>query len=371
MHDEPLKCLLVAGRFEVRGSCGYSLRLLEHLPAYGVEPHLVCSSSARVPAVKRSRLPIRELRFLTTPVLSRLAVRQVCEQWEDDPPDLVHAQTRMVAQAGMRIAEALEVPYIITVHDIPLKGQRFRFNPQWGRAIVAVSSAVRDELVGVAGVPSELVHVIPSGVEVEPSTVSPAKTPANPVPVVGSAGPLETVKGHAHFLRAAAAVLSAGWDVEFMLAGTGPEEAHLRSLARDLEIADHVTFVPHVQEYGEVLQAIDVFCLPSLQQGLGVVMLEAMAHGKPVVAAAVGGVQSVVVDGETGLLVPPGDSEKLAARIVELLQNPERAKSLGRNGRRLVSERFGVQRMVEATAQLYRRVLGLSDNSAAAFSVVG
>ena len=330
MHDEPLKCLLVAGRFEVRGSCGYSLRLLEHLPAYGVEPHLVCSSSARVPAVKRSRLPIRELRFLTTPVLSRLAVRQLCEQWEDDPPDLVHAQTRMVAGAGMRIAEALEVPYIITVHDIPLKGQRFRFNPQWGRAIVAVSSAVRDELVGVAGVPSELVHVIPSGVEVEPSTVSPAKTPANPVPVVGSAGPLETVKGHAHFLRAAAAVLSAGWDVEFMLAGTGPEEAHLRSLARDLEIADHVTFVPHVQEYGEVLQAIDVFCLPSLQEGFGIVFAEAMTAGMPIVALSAGAVPEFVTHGVNGFLAPPGDDAALGEALAALLAGPDLRSRMGR-----------------------------------------
>ena len=102
---------------------------------------------------------------------------------------------------------------------------------------------------------------------------------------------------------------------------------------------------------------MDIFCLPSLQQGLGTIMLEAMSLGRPVIASAVGGVYSVVRDNETGLVVPPRDSGALARRILELLDAPVHARAIGTAARQAVSEEFGVERMVERTAALYREVL--------------
>ena len=218
---------------------------------------------------------------------------------------------------------------------------------------------MKADLVEQVGVPDDLVQVIPSGVEVNPLFHAP-QPDADHVPVVGTAGPLEPIKGHSVFLQAAQEVLSRGIDAEFLIAGSGPEEENLRRFAQKLGIAEHVTFVPYVREYTEVLEAMDVFCLPSLQQGLGTVMLEAMALGKPVIASGVGGVYSVVHDGKTGLLSPRRDWAALAEKIVELLADPGRARTMGENARRLVEEQFSVERMVGATAGLYREVMKAS-----------
>jgi len=175
--------------------------------------------------------------------------------------------------------------------------------------------------------------------------------------VVGSAGPLEAVKGFPFLLGAAQRVLAVESNVEFLLAGAGPEEGNLRRLARELEISTSVTFISNLFDFSTSLAAMDIFCLPSLQQGLGTIMLEAMALGRPVIATSVGGVYSVVRDNETGLAVPPSDSGRLAERILELLRDPVRARALGESGRRLVIEQFGVEQMVDQTAALYREIL--------------
>jgi glycosyltransferase involved in cell wall biosynthesis len=146
-------------------------------------------------------------------------------------------------------------------------------------------------------------------------------------------------------------------DAEFLIAGAGPEERNLRRQVQELGIAQHVTFVPAMMDLHNSLMAMDVFVLPSLKQGLGTIMLEAMVRGRPVIATGAGGVYSAVADDQTGLLVPPRDSAALAARINELLRDPLRARRIGRAGRETVIANFPVQRMVEQTARLYRQAV--------------
>jgi glycosyltransferase involved in cell wall biosynthesis len=102
---------------------------------------------------------------------------------------------------------------------------------------------------------------------------------------------------------------------------------------------------------------MDIFCLPSLRQGLGTIMLEAMALGRPVIASGVGGVYSVIQSPQVGLIVPPSDSARLAESMLQLLDDPVRARALGEAGRQLVSREFTAARMVSQTAGLYREVL--------------
>jgi glycosyltransferase involved in cell wall biosynthesis len=111
---------------------------------------------------------------------------------------------------------------------------------------------------------------------------------------------------------------------------------------------------------------MDIFCLPSLQQGIGTIMLQAMALGRPVIATRVGGVHRVIRDNENGLLVPPASSEALSDRILELLNDPHRARLIGCSARDEVIREFNVERMVQQTADLYREILEPSDTSVAA-----
>ena len=115
-----------------------------------------------------------------------------------------------------------------------------------------------------------------------------------------------------------------------------------------------MTFVPNLYDFAISLEAMDIFCLPSLRQGLGTIMLEAMALAKPVIATGVGGVYSVIRDGETGLVIPPSNSESLSNSILELLNDPLKARAMGESARELVRQQFRVETMVEKTVEQYQ-----------------
>lgn len=350
-----LNVLLVAGRFEVRGATSYTLRLAEHLGEHGFRPTIVCSDAGGIESSRRARLRIFEFPHVDLPVIGRLLREWVVIPFHDAPPDLVHIQGRTQLGLGSWIARRLHRPFVVTVHDFPTA--RHRFDRRFGRKVIAVSDSVRDAVLEAWRLSPDDVTVIYSGVETNNAVTSlPVLEPGH-VPVVGTAGPLEAVKGIPYFLSAAQKVNKVREDVQFLIAGAGPEEANLRRLARRLKIDRQVTFAPNLRDFGPSVAAVDVFCLPSLQQGLGSIMLEAMAMGKPVIASAVGGIHSVIRDGETGLLVPPSQSGPIALRILELLQDPVRARAIGEAGRAFVRREFRMETMVERTAELYHQVL--------------
>ncbi|MDB5339344.1 MAG: glycosyl transferase group 1 [Planctomycetaceae bacterium] len=357
--------MLLSGRFQVRGSCTYTLRLARHLPASGIRPLVVCPNARLVEAKQRRELGIREYPYLDVPFYNRLILQRVVSDLGDQTPDLIHVQSRRVLRQGKWLARKLNRPYILTVHDYLSPQEKVQLNEPPCAQVITVSESVKRDFVAKTGVPPEIVTVIPSGVDLNVNArAEPILDPGH-VPIIGTAGPLETVKGLPFFLGAASRVLQTGRDVEFLVSGAGPEEANLRRLARELGISSKVTFVPYMLNFSESLSAMDIFCLPSLQQGLGTIMLEAMASGIPVIASRVGGVYGVIHDQHNGLLVPPSNSRQLADRILELLCDPLRARHIGENGRDLVQEEFGLHRMVGLTAEMYQRVIETSASSRA------
>ncbi len=361
--------MLLSGRFQVRGSCTYTLRLAKHLPASGIRPLVVCPNARLVESRQRRELGIREYPYLDVPFYNRLILQRVVCDLGDQTPDLIHVQSRRVLRQGKWLARKLNRPYILTVHDYLSPQEKVHLNDPPCAQVITVSESVKRDFVAKTGIRPEIVTVIPSGVDLNvEARKEPILDPGH-VPIIGTAGPLETVKGLPFFLGAASRVLQTGRDVEFLVSGAGPEEANLRRLARDLGISSKVTFVPYMLNFAESLSAMDIFCLPSLQQGLGTIMLEAMASGIPVIASRVGGVYGVIHDQHNGLLVPPSNSRQLADRILELLCDPLRARHIGENGRELVQEEFGLHRMVGLTADLYQRVIESASSVAAAVPV--
>jgi glycosyltransferase involved in cell wall biosynthesis len=357
MSEAEFEVLLLAGRVEVRGSCAYTLRLAAGLGEQGISARVITPDARLVDAQARAQLKIQEVPRLDTPLWSELVQRTLLCELRSQPPRLIHIQSQRILKQGQWLAHKLNRPYVLTMHEYLAPKARFKLDMEYCRRIIAVSESVRDNLWDGLKVLPELVTVIPSGVET--STPVDLSLPLEPghVPVISTAGPLESIKGIPYFLGAARQVLGTRRDVEFLVSGAGPEEANLRRVARELEIADKVTFVPYVLGFSDSLAATDIFCLPSLQQGLGTIMLEAMALGRPVIATGVGGVSSVIRDGETGLIVPPQNSGELARRIIELLDQPARARAIGAQARKLVVEQYSVTTMVQRTAQLYRELV--------------
>ncbi|HEU4403198.1 MAG TPA: glycosyltransferase family 4 protein [Candidatus Polarisedimenticolia bacterium] len=177
-------------------------------------------------------------------------------------------------------------------------------------------------------------------------------------PLVGVVGRLVPDKGQDDFLRAAAEVLSRRADTRFVLVGTGTAEPALRALAAALGIADRVRFLGFRDDVPEITAALTISVLPSVDcDASSAVLKEALACGVPAVATDIGGASEILRPGETGLIVPPHDPPRLAQAILALLDDPERARAMGRQGSRDVAGRFTARRLAEETIAVYTQVL--------------
>jgi L-malate glycosyltransferase len=172
--------------------------------------------------------------------------------------------------------------------------------------------------------------------------------------VIGTAGRLSRVKGHGILLRAARVMVQRERRTRIVVAGDGPLRDELRETARRLHVDGACRFLGARDDVHDVLAALDVFVLPSLDEGIPMVLLEAMALGKPIVASAVGGIPEIVTHGVSGLLVAPDDEQALADACLGLARDPARARALGEEARRVAEARFAHDRNGAAIAAVYQ-----------------
>lgn len=172
--------------------------------------------------------------------------------------------------------------------------------------------------------------------------------------LVGSVGRLARIKRYQDLILALAHLGRP--EVVCLLIGDGPEAAALAAVARQAGVSERVRLLGWREDIPRILAALRVFVLPSANEGMGRVLVEAMAAGVPVVATRVGGIPSVVADGECGLLVEPGDVAGLAGAIGKLLADPSLARRMGAAGRRRAAA-YSVESMVERLDALYREIL--------------
>lgn len=226
-------------------------------------------------------------------------------------------------------------------------------------AFVTVSRAVAEAVVA-QGAPSERVFAIPGAVDAmrvrqEASLPPPAGLPQSPL--VGVVARFEPVKGVEYFVQAAALLGDRESAARFVAAGWGSQESRLREKAFALGLAGRLSFVGRLPSVVPLLAALDVLVVPSLSEAFGLVALEAMALGIPVVASDVGGLAEIVVPGITGLLVPPADPAALADAVESLLDDTGRARKMGAAGLARAESEFSVGRMIDESLSLYSRLL--------------
>ena len=186
---------------------------------------------------------------------------------------------------------------------------------------------------------------------IEPGDAPPA--PAG-MPRLAIVGRLIPIKGHDVLLRALSAVRRERPDLTLDVVGDGPLEEQLRATADELGLGDAVTFSGRISPVAPAFEAAEVVVVPSFGEGFGMVALEAMERGRPVIASAVGGLPEIVDDGRTGVLVPPGDVDALAAAIRDLTASPARTAAMGAAGRARAIEQFSQDRCTDRTLELYR-----------------
>ncbi len=229
---------------------------------------------------------------------------------------------------------------------------------------VTVSDDLRDWLVDFVGIPSHKVVTIRNGVDLSRFghlERHPARLRlglATDAVVIGTVGRLDPVKDQAALVRAFAAVASNHPGAYLVLAGDGPCRGALGQLVEELGVAPRVRLLGDRTDVPAVLAAMDVFVLPSIAEGISNTILEAMASGLPVIATRVGGSPELIEDGVVGTLVPPQDPAALAAALAVYLDDSEMRAVRGKAARTRAAERFGLDRMCDAYAELYRDLLG-------------
>lgn len=232
---------------------------------------------------------------------------------------------------------------------------------------IAVADPHGRFLVEFEGFPESKVCVVPNGVDTDRFAPAPhsgairEELGVQPTtPLVGILAALRPEKNHELFLSAAQAVRRSVPDAQFVVIGDGPERERIESIGRErglLGDSPALRMLGNRSDVPAVLAALDVLTLTSHNEANPVSILEGMSCGLPVVATDVGSVSESVVDGETGFLVPPGDKEALAGRIVELLDHPVQRRGMGRVARERVVERASLQVMVDGYERLIEEVL--------------
>jgi glycosyltransferase involved in cell wall biosynthesis len=270
--------------------------------------------------------------------------------------DVVGALARTMSPAKAVFSwETISAPEWLLRHRL----LTYRFAMHFCDKVVSVSNATADWLVQKRGVPRNKVMVIPYGVDLRlyqvgrnPELKASLDIPAE-APVVGVVARLHPQKGHRYLIDAARDIASAHPSAHFVFVGDGELRPDLEKQVSESDLTPKFHFLGFRDDIKELLKVFDVFVLPSLYEGLPNVILEAMATGLPVVATAVDGTIELIVDNETGFLVPPKNPQELSAKISFLLQDDECRRRFGSRGRERVEQNYSLEKQVASFQNLY------------------
>ncbi len=230
-------------------------------------------------------------------------------------------------------------------------------------AVICVSQALRDHMINDMELSPERIHVVynskpdwgtgGNGVKIR----SQYGIDKNDI-LIGTAARLIPSKGIHLLLEAGPGVLMQYPNVVFMIAGSGPEETRLRILAEQNGISEHVRFAGHVSNMHDYYSAFDMFILPTMTEGLGITILEAMSFGLPIIATSTGGIPELIKNGENGILVKPNSTHEIQSAILDLLKNPHTAQEYGRQAKIDIQTGFSAEAMVSRINSIFESILG-------------
>lgn len=375
----PTRICYIVDNISFRGGERTFAQLAMGLDRNRYDVHMICSPGGRFVEM------LEEAHISTFPVNMRnkwnlLAVLPMAHYLKQHRFDIVHTQGR--GDPFGRIAARLaRVPLVISTTAMIVS--RYWGVELWRqllyRAIdrvtnplvehwIVVNRESAEVLVKDYGIPQDRVTVILNGIEPEQYAFSQVRRDTwrtrwgvkRDALVVGAIGRLTWQKGFEYLIRAWPQVCAQVSNARLFILGDGELEGELKTLADHLGITDTCVFTGFEPNVPAALAGMDVFVLPSIIEGLPMVLLEAMAAGKPVAASRIVGSLEVVTENVDGLLVEPGDADSLAAVLIRLLQSPDLVARLGAAAQCTVRQQFTVERMTQETDALYKQLLARS-----------
>ncbi len=364
-----MKIALISTHLRPGGISSYIVSLANGLYAAGMDVIVVSSGG---PLSKRLDKSIRHIEldidtkcefglkvFRSVPKLLRIL--------KDNDVDIIHAQTR-VAQVLSGITGLLSRTAVVSTCHGYYRYSRLsrRVLPLWGQGVIAISKGVEKHLLEDFGVSRKKVYQIYNGIDVESFRDRPARTevlrkelalPKDAV-IVGSLGRFSEVKGYKYLVQACSRLYAEGRNIFLLLVGEGSTAPSLKKLASESHLKDSFRIVVPKGDVKPYLFLMDIFCLPSLQEGLGLSLMEAMASGCACVASDIGGLSELISEAENGLLSGSRDVSSIKQKIEVLLEDPGFREALGGEARKRAFERFDIKKSVELTLKMYFEITG-------------
>ena len=363
-----MNILYLTNHLNIGGITSYVLSLATGLKKGGHNIYIASSGGQLLSKLKEEciiylPIPIKTKQEISPKII--ISKIKLCGLIKKYRIDIIHSNSRTTQVLGCLLSRAMRVPHISTCHGFFKKRLFRKIFPCWGQKVIAISQQVKEHLMRDFRVDEKNIAVINNGIDVSKFKTQNPKSKMEAKKklglgeglVVGIVARLSDVKGHIYLIQAMGSVLERIPQAQLVIVGRGKMKEELVRLVKDLGIEESVFFMPEVSDTKDILSVMDLFVLPSLKEGLGLALMEAMASGLAVVGSNIGGIKSLIKDGDNGLLVEPADVKGLSAAITELLRNPDKAESLGRKAKIFINENFSEEKMVLETERVYAQCL--------------
>lgn len=367
-----MKILHITNHLNVGGITSYVLTLSKGLKQRGHNIYIASYGGQLLAKFEEAGIiyipvPIKTKKEISPKIIASLF--KLSRVIKDNKIDIIHAHSRTTQVLACLLHRFTGVTYIFTCHGFFKRRILRRIFPCWPEKVIAISEQVREHLIEDFGLALKDIAVINNGVDIDRfKTVSPEirqqkknSLGLGPGPAIGIIARLSDVKGHRYLIQAMKIVLGQSPQANLLIVGEGKTLKTLTDLAASLGISKGVFFIPETSDTTDALSAMDIFVMPSLQEGLGLALMEAMASGLAVIGSNVGGIKTLIQDGHNGLLVEPADAQGLARAISILLSDPLKRLDLGAHAQDFIRNNFSLSKMVLETEEEYLKCLSAKD----------
>ena len=338
-----MKIAILVGLFPPKWLAGTEIatyNLADHLARRGHEVHILTSHDAGLPEFSEEngfyihRIAWPKIRFVG--VITFWA--KICLKIQKIKPDIVHSQSLLYGIPAVVAKKTLKIPYVVWGQgsDVYLPGRFTRMTSkpilQNADAVLALTEDMKEKMREIY---EREISIVSNGIDLEGFKISPGGKERDSAKTIIFVGRLHPVKGVQYLIEAMATVHQEMPDVKLVIVGDGAERSRLEELAEILDLKSCIQFAGQVpqERIPQMMHQADVFALPSLSESFGIVNLEAMAAGLPIVATNVGGIPDIVEDGVNGYLVNAKNPDEIADRILMLMQNSEMREKISANNR--------------------------------------
>jgi len=365
-----MRILLLTTHLNIGGISTYTVSLAKALKLKGHEVHVASSGGMLAPELEAAGISHINADISTKSELSPKVFRAIFEISKIAKRlgiNVVHSQTRITQVIGFFASRLCGIPSVTTCHGFFRKNIGRIILPSWGEKVIAISDAVKENLISYFGVDEDRVSMIYNGIdakkflkdfsEEERDRIKDELGIKRDSSVIGMIARFTPDKGHDTLLYGLRGILKERPDTQLVFVGDGEKKQDMIDLSQRLNLSDNVVFIKPQLNTVNALSVMDIFMFtPARREGLGLVLLEALASGKPVVATSVGGISSIIDDNVNGFLVEPSKPELLAGPVLRLLNDKALYARMAASGRETVIRKFSINEMADKTEKVYMEV---------------